>query len=146
MKQVEVYTDGACSHNPGPGGWGVVLIYGPHIKELSGFEPHSTNQRMELTAAIKGLEQLKERTKVRLYSDSAYLINAFNLGWIDNWQKNGWRNSRGNPVSNSDLWKALIELSEKHEIEWIKVKGHSTDKWNNRCDELAKEAIRRGMN
>ena len=83
---------------------------------------------------------------MRLYSDSAYLINAFNLGWIDNWQKNGWRNSRGNPVSNSDLWKALIELSEKHEIEWIKVKGHSTDKWNNRCDELAKEAIRRGMN
>ena len=87
MKQVEVYTDGACSHNPGPGGWGVVLIYGPHIKELSGFEPHSSNQRMELTAAIKGLKQLKERTKVRLYSDSAYLINAFNLGWIDNWQK-----------------------------------------------------------
>lgn len=146
MKQVEVYTDGACSHNPGPGGWGVVLIYGPHIKELSGFEPHSTNQRMELTAAIKGLEQLKERTKVRLYSDSAYLINAFNLGWIDNWQKNGWRNSRGDPVSNSDLWKALIELSRKHEIEWIKVKGHSTNKWNNHCDELARQAIRRGTN
>lgn len=146
MKQVEVYTDGACSHNPGPGGWGVVLIYGPHIKELSGFEPHTTNQRMELTAAIKGLEQLKERTRVRLYSDSAYLINGFTLGWIDNWQENGWRNSRGDPVSNSDLWKALIELSRKHEIEWIKVKGHSTNKWNNHCDELARQAIRRGTN
>lgn len=124
----------------------MVLIYGPHIKELSGFEPHTTNQRMELTAAIKGLEQLKERTRVRLYSDSAYLINGFTLGWIDNWQKNGWRNSRGDPVSNSDLWKALIELSRKHEIEWIKVKGHSTNKWNNHCDELARQAIRRGTN
>lgn len=146
MKQVEIYTDGACSHNPGPGGWGVVLLYGPHRRELSGFEPHTTNQRMELTAAIKGLEELKERCAVRLYSDSAYLINGFNLGWIENWQRNGWRNSRKEPVSNSDLWMALLKLSQQHKIEWIKVKGHSDNELNNRCDELARQAIRKGAN
>ncbi|HHT72382.1 MAG TPA: ribonuclease HI [Firmicutes bacterium] len=145
-KLVEIYTDGACSNNPGPGGWGAVLLHGPHVREFSGFEPHTTNQRMELTAAVKGLQQLKEPCNVKLYSDSAYLINGFTLGWIDNWQKNGWRNSRGAPVSNADLWRALVELSQKHSIQWIKVKGHSDNKWNNHCDELARAAIRKGMN
>ena len=116
------------------------------MREFSGFEPHTTNQRMELTAAVKGLQQLKEPCNVKLYSDSAYLINGFTLGWIDNWQKNGWRNSRGAPVSNADLWRALVELSQKHSIQWIKVKGHSDNKWNNHCDELARAAIRKGMN
>lgn len=142
---MEIYTDGACSHNPGPGGWCAILMYGPHIRELSGFDPHTTNQRMELTAAVKGLAQLKEPCNVTLYSDSAYLINGFTQGWIENWQRNGWRNSRGDPVSNADLWQALVELSQKHSIRWVKVKGHSDNKWNNRCDELAREAIRRGM-
>lgn len=121
------------------------MMYGPHIRELSGFDPHTTNQRMELTAAVKGLAQLKEPCNVTLYSDSAYLINGFTQGWIENWQRNGWRNSRGDPVSNADLWQALVELSQKHSIRWVKVKGHSDNKWNNRCDELAREAIRRGM-
>ena len=107
--------------------------------------PHTTNQRMELTAAIKGLEQLKVPCTVKLFSDSAYLINGFTQGWIDNWQRNGWRNSRGEPVKNADLWKTLLELSQKHNIHWIKVKGHSTNKWNNRCDELARQAIRGGL-
>ncbi|NLJ74661.1 MAG: ribonuclease HI, partial [Firmicutes bacterium] len=123
--QVELYTDGACSGNPGPGGWGAVLLYGPHKKEISGFVPHTTNQRMELTAAIKGLEQLNRSCRVNLYSDSAYLVNGFTKGWIENWQRNGWLNAKKEPVSNSDLWQALAALSNIHDIKWIKVKGHS---------------------
>lgn len=142
--QVELYTDGACSGNPGPGGWGAVLLYGPHKKEISGFVPHTTNQRMELTAAIKGLEQLKRSCRVNLYSDSAYLVNGFTKGWIENWQRNGWLNAKKEPVSNSDLWQALAALSNIHDIKWIKVKGHSDNKWNNRCDALAREAIKKG--
>jgi len=142
--QVELYTDGACSGNPGPGGWGAVLLYGPHKKEISGFVPHTTNQRMELTAAIKGLEQLNRSCRVNLYSDSAYLVNGFTKGWIENWQRNGWLNAKKEPVSNSDLWQALAELSNIHDIKWIKVKGHSDNKWNNRCDALAREAIKKG--
>jgi len=99
---------------------------------------------MELTAAVKGLEKLEEPCRVKLYSDSAYLINGFTLGWIENWQRNGWRNSRGAPVSNADLWQELAALARRHSIQWIKVKGHSDNRWNNRCDELAREAIRRG--
>lgn len=139
--QVEIYTDGACSGNPGPGGWGAVLLYGSHEKEISGYLPDTTNQRAELIAAIKGLESLKQPCKVRLYSDSAYLINAFTLGWIENWQRNGWLNSKKEPVSNADLWAQLIKLSNTHDIEWIKVKGHSDNELNNRCDALAKGAI-----
>ncbi|HHT68227.1 MAG TPA: ribonuclease HI [Firmicutes bacterium] len=139
--QVEIYTDGACSGNPGPGGWGTILIHGPHQKELSGFAAETTNQRMELLAAIKGLEGLKKPCRVKLYSDSAYLINAFTQGWIENWQKNGWLNAKKQPVSNADLWRQLITLSHHHDIEWIKVKGHSDNTFNNRCDALARGAI-----
>jgi ribonuclease HI len=142
--QVDIYTDGACSGNPGPGGWAAVLVFGPHEKEISGFEPDTTNQRMELTAAIKGLESLKRPSKVRLFSDSAYLINAFTLGWIENWHRNGWLNAHRKPVSNADLWRRLTALVQIHEIEWIKVKGHSDNKYNNRCDALARAAIAAG--
>lgn len=138
---MEIYTDGACSGNPGPGGWAAVLLYGPHEKEIFGSEPNTTNQRMELTAAIKGLKSLRKPCRVKLYSDSAYLINAFNQGWIDNWQRNGWLNSKKEPVSNADLWTQLVELAEIHQIQWIKVKGHSDNKYNNRCDTLARGAI-----
>lgn len=139
--QVEIYTDGACSGNPGPGGWGAVLLFGPHRKEISGYMPETTNQRMELLAAIQGLKALKQPCNVKLYSDSAYLINAFTQGWIPNWQRNGWLNSKKEPVSNADLWRELIELAKTHSIEWIKVKGHSDNELNNRCDELARAAI-----
>ncbi len=142
--QVEIYTDGACSGNPGPGGWAAILIFGEHEKEISGFEPMTTNQRMELTAAIRALESLKRPCRVRLYSDSAYLVNAFNLGWLDNWRRNGWLNARKQPVSNGDLWQRLAELAEMHQIQWIKVQGHSDNKYNNRCDALARAAIESG--
>ncbi|MGB4606709.1 MAG: ribonuclease HI [Limnochordia bacterium] len=142
--QVEIYTDGACSGNPGPGGWAAILIFGEHEKEISGFEPMTTNQRMELTAAIRALESLKRPCRVRLYSDSAYLVNAFNLGWLDNWRRNGWLNARKQPVSNGDLWQRLAELAVIHQIQWIKVQGHSDNKYNNRCDALARAAIESG--
>lgn len=138
---MEIYTDGACSGNPGPGGWAAVLLFGSHQKEISGYEPDTTNQRMELLAAIKGLQSLNRPCRVKLYSDSAYLINAFTLGWIENWQRNGWLNSKREPVSNADLWHDLVELAEQHDIDWIKVKGHSDNKFNNRCDALARAAI-----
>lgn len=143
-KLVEIYTDGACSGNPGPGGWGVILSCDEMEKEFSGFAAHTTNQRMELTAAIKGLQALKYPCRVKLYSDSAYLVNCFNQHWIDNWQKNGWKNSQKNPVENQDLWQQLLELSRIHRVEWIKVKGHSDHPFNNRCDALARKAIDRG--
>ncbi len=139
--QVKIYTDGACSGNPGPGGWGAILIHGPHEKELFGFVAETTNQRMELLAAIEGLGSLKRPCRVKLHSDSAYLVNAFTQGWIKNWQRNGWLNAKKDPVSNADLWKKLIALSRIHDIEWIKVKGHSDNKHNNRCDALARGAI-----
>ena len=140
---VDIYTDGACSGNPGPGGWACILIAQGVEKEASGFEPATTNNRMELTAAIKALNLLNRPCNVRLYSDSAYLISAFNEGWLDNWQRNGWRNTTGNPVSNPDLWKELLRLSEIHDVTWIKVKGHSDNEYNNRCDKLAVDEIRR---
>lgn len=142
-KQVEIYTDGACKGNPGPGGWAAVLTYNGHQREISGTEPHSTNQRMELTAAIHALRLLKYPCRVKLHSDSAYLIDAFTLGWVERWQLNGWVNARKDPVENRDLWEQLIQLSHVHDIEWIKVKGHSGDDRNNRCDELATAAIQR---
>lgn len=141
MKEVTIYTDGACSKNPGPGGWGAVLMYGEHQKEISGFTPLTTNQRMELTAAIEACKSLKEPCQVKLYSDSAYLINAFNQRWLVNWQRNGWKNSKKEPVENQDLWKELLALAEKHQITWIKVKGHANNVYNNRCDELARQEI-----
>ncbi len=142
VKFVEIYTDGACSGNPGPGGWGAILLYNEHSKELSGGENPTTNQRMELTAAIQALKALKEPCRVRLYSDSAYLINAFTLGWLDKWQRNGWRNAKGHPVENQDLWQELVALTAIHQVEWVKVKGHADNDLNNKCDQLAKAAIK----
>lgn len=143
MKDVVIYTDGACSGNPGPGGWGAVLFYGDHRKEISGGEKLTTNNRMEVAAVIEALGRLKEPCSVKVYSDSAYLVNCFQQGWIKNWQKNGWKNSKKQPVENQDLWKRLLQLMETHKVEYIKVKGHSDNEWNNRCDELARTAIKR---
>ncbi|MDR1603430.1 MAG: ribonuclease HI [Gracilibacteraceae bacterium] len=145
MKNVVIYTDGACSGNPGPGGWGAVLFYGAVNKEVSGFAPDTTNQRMELTAALRALALLKEPCRVELHSDSAYLINAFNQGWLDRWQRNGWRTARKEPVENQDLWRELLALTKTHEVSWRKVKGHADNPWNNRCDELARAAVRAGV-
>jgi len=142
VKEVTIYTDGACSENPGPGGWGAILMYDGHSKEISGAENLTTNNRMELTAAIEALSKLKYPCKVLLYSDSAYLVNCFNNRWYVSWQRNGWKNSKGQPVENQDLWKRLLELLEKHDVTFIKVKGHSDNEWNNRCDELARAAIK----
>jgi ribonuclease HI len=140
-KEVEIYTDGACSGNPGPGGWGVVLLWGGHRRELSGGEAHTTNQRMELTAAIKGLQALKHPCRVRLYSDSAYLVNAFNQKWLERWIKNGWQTVKKTPVENRDLWEELYALTKIHRIRWIKVQGHAGNKENEHCDKLAVKAM-----
>jgi ribonuclease HI len=138
MKHVEIYTDGACSGNPGgPGGWGAVLRYGKKKKEISGFEPNTTNNRMELMAGLKALECLKEPCAVTLYSDSAYFVNAFSKGWIYNWMRSGWRLASGDGVKNIDLWQRLSELAKTHAITFVKVKGHSDNALNNRCDKLA---------
>ncbi len=145
MKEIDIYTDGACSGNPGPGGWGVVLLYQGNRKELSGYQPETTNNRMELFAAIQGLSALKESCIVNLYSDSSYLINAFEKGWLDNWQRNGWKTSTKSPVENQDLWKLLLMHTRRHEVRFCKVKGHSTNDLNNRCDELATGAIKAGQ-
>lgn len=147
MPEIVIYTDGACSGNPGPGGWGAVIIdnHGNGTtKEIWGGEAHTTNQRMELQAAVEALRALPAPGRVRLHSDSAYLINAFRLRWIPRWQKNGWRTAARKPVQNQDLWLALADLAAKHRVEWIKVKGHSGDLYNERCDELARLAIPRG--
>lgn len=141
MKEVTIYTDGACSGNPGPGGWGAVLIYGEHEKALSGGAGDTTNNRMEITAAIKAMKALKEPCKVRLYSDSAYLVNCMNQGWYRKWQQNGWLNGKKQPVENQDLWKDLLDEIKRHNVSFHKVKGHSDDALNNRCDELARNAV-----
>lgn len=137
MKKVTIYTDGACSGNPGVGGWGAVLFYRDEKREISGYEENTTNNKMELTAAIKALERLKEPCEVELYSDSAYLVNAFLEGWLTKWQMNGFKSSNKKPVQNVDLWQKLIELNNIHKITWIKVKGHADNVYNNRCDALA---------
>ncbi len=138
MKEVEIYTDGACSGNPGDGGWGAILIYKGTEKILSGYEKNTTNNRMELRAAIEGLKALKEPCREKLYSDSAYLINSFNEGWIDNWKRNGWtRGDKKEELKNQDLWKELERLTNVHSVDFIKVKGHSDNEYNNRCDKLA---------
>lgn len=144
MKEIDIYTDGACSGNPGPGGWGVVLIYQENKKELSGYQPETTNNRMELFAAIQGLSALKESCAVNLYSDSSYLVNAFEKHWIEKWQQNGWKTSTKSPVENQDLWKLLLIHVRKHQVRFIKVKGHSDNQYNNRCDEMAVAAIKNG--
>ncbi len=142
MKEVTIYTDGACSGNPGPGGWGAILIYKNIQREISGAEPETTNNRMELMAAIAGLSLLKEPCKVDLYTDSAYLCNAFSSGWIGNWQRNGWLTSKKQPVENKDLWMQLLALCKTHRVLWNKVRGHSDNSYNNRCDEMARSAIK----
>lgn len=146
MKMVEIYTDGACSCNPGPGGWGVVLLYGGHEKQMSGFCNNTTNNRMELLAVIKGLEQLKEACKVLLYSDSAYVVNAFEKKWIDDWSQKNWKTTGNKDVKNLDLWQQLFILSKKHEITFVKVKGHADNKYNNICDSLARGEIDKRLN
>lgn len=143
-KEVIIYSDGGCRGNgkdAAVGGYGAVLIYGNIKKEIKKGFINTTNNIMELTAAIDALSMLKEPCRVKLYSDSAYLVNGFNQGWVDKWQKNGWKTSNKEPVKNMELWKRLVELSKIHEIEFIKVKGHSDNELNNRCDELANEAM-----
>lgn len=143
MKAVKIFTDGACSGNPGAGGFCAILIYNGNEKIVSGYEAQTTNNRMELTAAIKGLQALKEPCCVKLYSDSAYLVNAFNLGWITDWARNGWRNSQNKQVKNADLWEQLLNLSEINNVTFIKVKGHSDNEFNNRCDKIAVEEYKK---
>ena len=142
MEEVTIYTDGACSGNPGPGGWGAMLMYKGNKKEISGGKENTTNNVMELTAVIEGLKLLKFTCKVKLYSDSAYVVNAFIQKWIYGWIKNGWKNSSKEPVKNKELWQELYELTKTHEVEFIKVKGHADNEYNNRCDELARNAIK----
>ena len=137
MKTVEIYTDGACSGNPGPGGWGAILIYGAHKKELSGGEANTTNNRMELTGVIEALSLLKERCVVELWSDSKYVIDGLSKGWAKSWQKRGWVKSDKKPALNPDLWERLLALTEKHEMHYHWVKGHAENAYNNRCDALA---------
>ncbi len=141
MKTVTIYTDGACSGNPGPGGWAAVLIYKGTRKEISGYVPETTNNRMELFAAVQALMALKEKCIVEVNSDSSYLVNAFTKGWIENWQKNNWKTSTKNPVENQDLWNLLLRYVNMHEVHWNKVRGHQDTVENNRCDELARKAI-----
>ena len=137
MKTVTLYTAGACSGNPGPGGWGAILEYMGHEKELSGGEENTTNNRMELTAVIEGLSALKESCTVELYSDSKYVIDGLQKGWAASWQKKGWIKSDKKPALNPDLWQRLLELTARHEMHYHWVKGHAENPKNNRCDELA---------
>jgi len=137
MKTVELYTDGACSGNPGVGGWGCLLRYNGHERELSGGEAETTNNRMELTAAIEGLRALREPCRVELYTDSRYIEQAFSAGWLENWLKSGWRKSDKSPVLNRDLWEELHRLTQEHEVSFHWVRGHAENEFNNRCDALA---------
>lgn len=141
MKKVEIYTDGACSGNPGPGGYGAVLIFGTHRKEISGGEPQTTNNRMEIMGVIKGLKMLKEPCEVSLYSDSRYVVDAIEKGWATRWQKNGWMRNKKEPALNSDLWIELLELLRKHKVTFHWIKGHAGHSENERCDELARMEI-----
>ena len=143
MKNVILYTDGACSGNPGVGGWACVLIYENAKKELSGGEQLTTNNRMELMAVINGLKALKEPCNVEIFSDSAYVVNAFLNGWINSWILNGWKTSSKSPVLNKELWEELITLNQVHKISWNKVKGHADNELNNRCDELARAEVQK---
>lgn len=137
MKTVSIYTDGACSGNPGPGGWGAILLYNEQLKELSGGESATTNNRMELTAVISALQALKEPCTVELYSDSKYVVDAIVKGWAASWQRKGWIKADKKPALNTDLWSELLELAQKHDLHCHWVKGHAENKYNNRCDALA---------
>lgn len=137
MKEVTLYTDGACSGNPGPGGWGAILVYMNYKKEMSGGEKETTNNRMELMAAIEGLSALKEPCKVKLVSDSKYLIDGLSKGWARSWRSKGWKKSDGKKALNIELWEKLLELEDYHDIEYEWVKGHAGHPYNERCDEMA---------
>ena len=137
MKEVMIFTDGACSGNPGPGGWGTILRFGEHEKELSGGERETTNNRMELTAVIKGLEALKEPCRVTIVTDSKYVSDAVIKGWAKGWRKKGWKRSGGEPALNADLWERLLDLLEVHEAEFRWIKGHAGHPENERCDAMA---------
>ena len=141
MKKVSIYTDGACSGNPGAGGWAAILIYNGVEKEISGFMQETTNNRMELFAIIQGLAALKEKCEVELYSDSAYAIDAINKGWLKNWQASNWKTADKKEVKNRDLWNDLCIKMSRHEVKFIKVKGHADNEYNNRCDKLARQEI-----
>ncbi len=139
MKTVTLYTDGACSGNPGPGGWGAILEYNGREKELSGGEDNTTNNRMELTAVIRGLQALKEPCIVELYSDSKYVIDGLSKGWAEGWRKNGWKKADKKPALNPDLWEQLLDLVNRHQVHYHWVKGHAENPKNNRCDQMAVE-------
>lgn len=141
MKEVILYTDGACSGNPGAGGWAAILNYRGYEKEMSGGEVETTNNRMELLAVIMGLRALKEKCSVMVYSDSAYVVNAFELGWLAGWVANSWRTADNKPVKNEDLWKELLQLCGVHLVKFNKVKGHADNAMNNRCDKLARDYV-----
>ena len=138
-KEVKLYTDGACSGNPGPGGYGAILIYKGVEKEIAGAELNTTNNKMEIMAVIKGLEMIKEPCNVTVYSDSAYVVNTIQMGWLDSWRKNNWKKADKSKVKNIELWEQLIELMKVHNVTFVKVKGHSDNEYNNRCDKLAVE-------
>ena len=142
MKKVQIYTDGACSGNPGVGGWAAILMFNEHRKEISGFNKDTTNNRMELFAIIQGLAALKESCDVEVYSDSAYAVDAINKGWLRTWQNSDWKTADKKEVKNRDLWNDLSLKISRHNVTFIKVKGHSDNVFNNRCDELARAAIK----
>lgn len=141
--EVIIYTDGACSGNPGPGGWGALLIWKGKKRELTGSEPESTNNRMEMRAVIEALKALKRPCHVKIHSDSALIVNAFKQGWIENWKKRGWKKANKKPVENQDLWKEMLAAMNDHKVSWIKVKGHADNELNNRVDRLAVEASKK---
>ena len=143
MKKVLIYTDGACSGNPGPGGWGAVLMHKEAKKEISGFVEETTNNRMELLAVLKALLALKEPCDIEIYTDSAYVHNAFTKGWIYAWQNNGWKTTNKTAVENQDLWKEIINLLKGHKVKWIKVEGHKDNEMNNHCDKIARAEIKK---
>ena len=142
MQIVDLFTDGACSGNPGPGGWGAVLIFNNIVRKMSGYEAETTNNRMELTAVIRGLEALVRPCSVVVTTDSVYVKNAFTEGWITSWQNKGWKTSTGSAVKNQDLWLELIGLSRIHTLEWKWIKGHSGHEYNEMCDSLARSAVK----
>lgn len=137
MKKVDLYTDGACSGNPGAGGWAAILVYNGIEKEISGYNKETTNNRMEVFAVIQGLKKLNQSCDVTVYSDSAYVCNAFNEQWIDSWRRNNWKTAGKDKVKNEDLWKQLLFETERHVVRFVKVKGHADNEYNNRCDKLA---------
>lgn len=145
MEKITLYTDGACSGNPGKGGWGVYLIYDGHDydKKFSGYDPETTNNRMELTAVIEGLKKLKFACEVEVYTDSAYVCNAFEENWIETWKVNGFKNASNKQISNLDLWQELLKYCEKHKVHFNKVKGHADNEFNNLCDKLATDEIKK---